>query len=270
MTTVEASATPRHPSGHAARTRATAARLPRTYLRMEILRALRNPWTVGFAVLMPTAMYLLFGASPEYGAVETGRGTIAGIVMANMGLLGAITAAVNVAGSVADERGVGWNRQLRLTPLSSAVYVLAKVLAALTVALIVVAVVFVVGLATGARIDQPYLVGAFVFAWAAGSIMFCAFGLAVGYLFRGDAVLGVVGPLLSVFAFLGGLFIPLDGMGSIRLVAPYTPMYGLRSLLESITTGEPVEVIAVVGAGLWTMLFAAVAAWRYRTVAGRE
>lgn len=244
--------------------------VPRRYLRLEILRALRNPWTIGFAVVMPVAMYLLFGAAPEYGQIATPRGTVAGIVMANMALFGAITAAVNVAGSVADERGSGWNRQLRLTPLVPWVYVAAKLLAALATALIVVVTVFAVGLATGAKLVLPALVGAFWFAWVAGTVMFGAFGLAVGYLFRNEAVLGVVGPLLSLFAFFGGMFIPLDGMGDIRLLAPFTPMYGLRSLLESITAGESVETAAVLGVAGWTALFVTVAAWRYRSVAGRE
>ncbi len=215
-------------------------------------------------------MYLLFGTAPDYGSINTGRGNVAGLVMANMGLFGVITAAVNVAGSVAEERGSGWNRQLRLTPLPAAVYVGGKLIAGLVTGFIVLAVIFAIGVATGARLDLPWLFVAFTFAWITGTAMFCAFGLAVGYLFRGDAVLGVVGPLLSLFAFLGGMFIPLDGLGAIRLIAPYTPMYGPRSLLESLTTGNEVELVALLGTFGWTALFVGVAAWRYRVVTGRE
>ncbi|MDO5629847.1 MAG: ABC transporter permease [Mobilicoccus sp.] len=259
------------PAGPTSTVRIRRRGIPWTYVRLELLRPLRNPWTIGFALLMPVALYLLFGAGPAYGAEPTPRGTVAGMIMANMALFGSMMAATNVAGSVSDERASGWNRQLRLTPLSPAVYVGAKIAAALLVGLIVVGVTFAVGFATGARLDLPYALAAFAFSWLAGSIMFAAFGLAIGYLFRGEAVLGVVGPFMSLFAFFGGIFIPLDQLGTVMsTVGTYTPMYGLRSLLDVITLDTAVEAVAVAGAIGWTVLFAVIAAWRYRRVAGRE
>lgn len=245
--------------------------VPRVYLRLELVRALRNPWTIGFSVLMPVALYLLFGAGPAYGAMETPRGTVAGMIMANMALFGAMMASTNVAGSVSDERASGWTRQLRLTPLSPVYYIGAKLLAALAIGLFVVTITFAVGVATGARLDLPYAAWAFLLAWLGGTTMFAVFGLAVGYLFRGEAVLGVVGPFMSLFAFFGGVFIPLEQLGSVMsTIGQYTPMYGLRSLLASLTLGADVEPVAVAGIVCWTALFAVVAAWRYRRVAGRE
>lgn len=245
--------------------------VPRLYLRLEVVRALRNPWTVGFSILMPAALYLLFGAGPSYGDEPTAHGTVSGIVMANMALYGAMMAATNVAGSVSEERGAGWNRQLRLTPLRSVVYVGAKVLAAAVVGALVVTTTFTVGYASGAKLEMPYAMWAFLLCWLGGTTMFAAFGLAVGYLFRGEAVLGVAGPLLSFFAFFGGLFVPLDQLGDVmETVGRFTPMYGVRSLLESLLTDGVIEPLAVWGALAWTVLFVAVAAFRYRKVAGRE
>lgn len=241
-----------------------------TYQRIELLRMLRNPWTIGFALLMPVAMYLLFGAGPEYSSQDVGNGNVAAMVMTSMALFGAITTATNVAGSVADERGNGWNRQLRLTPLSPAQYVISKVANSSLVALFVVGAVFAVGAATGAEMTGRAWVGTLLTAWILGAGVFSAFGLAVGMLFKGEAVLGVAGPLLSLFAFFGGLFIPLDTLGSgLASVAPFTPMYGMRELIEAQITGAAVETAAVVGLVAWTSLFVTVAVVRYRSEAGR-
>ena len=37
--------------------------------------------------------------------------------MVSMGLFGSMSAAIGSGGTIAVERGLGWNRQLRLTPL---------------------------------------------------------------------------------------------------------------------------------------------------------
>lgn len=244
--------------------------LSRTYLRLELVRNLRNPWTIGFAVLMPAALYLLFGAAPAYGTHALAHGTVAGMIMATMALFGAMMAAVNVAGAVADERGIGWHRQLRLTPLRPGAYVGAKLLAALALTFLVVAVTFTVGALSGARLDPALWVRSFVVAWLVGTALFAAFGLAVGYLFSGEAVLGVVGPFMSLFAFFGGLFIPLQQLGPVmQTVGAWTPMYGVRLLVEAPIVGEPVPAAAIANALVWFALFCAVALWRFRAAAGR-
>lgn len=246
-------------------------RLNATYWRIELLRVLRNPWMIGFSILMPIALYLLFGAAPDYGDIRLAHGNVAGSIAANMALFGAMMAAANVAGSVADERGVGWNRQLRLTPLRPSAYVATKLLNALILGLLIVAAVFGVAFATGAVLDPARAALCVALAWFGGTALFAAFGLAAGYLFTGEAVLGVVGPLMSLFAFFGGLFIPLATLGSVmQTLARFTPMWGLREMMDDTVAGDPFDLVALANVVLWFAVFAGVAMWRYRTVAGRE
>lgn len=252
--------------------RASASgRLNSTYWRIELLRMLRNPWMVVFAVVMPIGLYLLFGAGPSYGKELLPHGNVAGSIAANMALFGAMTAGTNVAGSISDERRIGWNRQLRLTPLCAGAYVAAKLINALILGFVIVVAVFAVGFLTGARLDPAQALICFVVAWIGGTSLFAAFGLAVGYLFKGEAVLGVVGPLMSLFAFFGGVFIPLAGLGSFMQNAGcFTPMWGVREIMADTIGGNSVQGIAVANLAVWFALFAGIALWRYRTVAGRE
>lgn len=243
--------------------------IPATYLRIELIRQLRNPWTLGFSILMPALLYLLFGTSPQYRDHPLAHGTVGGLVLANMALYGAVVSATSVAASVSEERGNGWNRQLRLTPLRPVGYIGTKLLNALAVGAVVVAVTYAVGAATGAVLDPSAWAGTFPVAWLGGTALFTAFGLAVGYLFRGEAVLGVVGPLLALCAFFSGLFVPLEQLGAfMQEFARWTPMYGLRLLVEAPVTGKAIETAALVNAAVWFAIFAGVALWRYRRVAG--
>ena len=46
-------------------------------------------------------------------------------------------------------------------------------------------------------------------AWV-GALVFAAFGLFMGYLLPSENVMQILGPVLALLAFLGGLFVPLS------------------------------------------------------------
>ena len=51
-----------------------------------------------------------------------------------------------------------------------------------------------------------------VLAWVC-SLVFAAFGLFMGYLLPSENVMQILGPVLALLSFAGGLFMPLDQMG---------------------------------------------------------
>ena len=51
----------------------------------------------------------------------------------------------------------------------------------------------------------------------------------------------ILGPVLALLAFRGGLFIPLDQLGeAFRTIATFTPMYGLNQLVHAPLVHVPV------------------------------
>ena len=46
-------------------------------------------------------------------------------------------------------------------------------------------------------------------AWV-GALVFAAFGLFMGYLLPSENVMQILGPVLALLAFFGGLFVPLS------------------------------------------------------------
>ena len=234
------------------------------FLALEIRRLLRNRRTLVFTVVLPPAFYFLFGGA-SYSGESAGRGNVSAYVMISLAVYGAMIATTSAGASVSVERAVGWSRQLRLTPLSPVAYILTKLLAAMVMGALAVAVVFLAaGVVGGARMDVWVWVVSGLVAWL-GALVFAALGLFAGYLLPSENVMQLLGPLLAVLAFLGGLFVPLDVLGeTFRTLAEYTPAYGVGALARMPLTDEGSLLTAVLNVVAWTVVFVAGAALRFR------
>lgn len=261
-TSTSASVAPTTGPARPAARRATARLLQPTYLRVELRRLLRNRRTVIFTLVMPPAFFLLFGTVEDYRTQSVGHGNVTAYVMLSMALYGAILATTSGGASVSVERAQGWSRQLRLTPLRPLAYVLTKVVVAMVLGLAAVVVTIAVGLASGAQVDGPALVWSALLAWL-GSSVFAAFGLFMGYLLPSENVMQVLGPVLALLSFAGGLFMPL-GDGVFATIARFIPTYGLAQIARAPLTGGDVTVWAFVNVLAWGAVFVGGAVWRFR------
>jgi ABC-2 type transport system permease protein len=97
-----------------------------------------------------------------------------------------------------------------------------------------------------------------------GSLVFAAFGLFMGYLLPTENVMQFLGFALMLFAFGGGLFIPLSTYPHVlQELAKFTPLYGLNQLVHAPQRGGGVHLIWVINAVAWLAIFAGGAAWRF-------
>ena len=231
---------------------------------LELRRLLRNRRTVVFTLVMPTVLFLVVGTNASYVHQSAGHGNVTAYVLISMAVYGAALATTSGGATVAVERALGWSRQLRLTPLSPVAYVAMKVLVSLVLGLASVVAVYAVGLATG-KPDMPVRAWVLtaVVAWL-GSMVFAAFGLFMGYLLPSENVMQVLGPVMALLAFAGGLFMPLEDGSLVATLAQLTPMYGLAELARSPLTGDTVHVTWVVNIVAWLAVFGAGAVWRMR------
>lgn len=234
-----------------------------TYLRLELRRMLRNRRALIFSVVMPPVFFLLFGTSAEYRTTQVGPdANVVAYVLVSMALYGALLTATSGGASVAVERAQGWTRQLRLTPLNPWAYVLVKVLAAMTLGAVSVVITLAVGAFGGAQMPAVTWVVCGLIAWC-GSLVFAAFGLFMGYLLPTENVIQILGPVLALLSFGGGLFMPL-GDTWFAEIAKFVPTYGLAQLVRAPLGGEPVGVAAIANVVAWTLIFVAGAVWRFR------
>lgn len=230
-----------------------------TLLGIELKRMLRNRRTVIFAMVFPAALFLSFGSSENWNE-SVGNGNVAAYVMVSMALYGAALTAASAGTQVALERAMGWSRQLRLTPLNPAVYIVVKAIIALVLGALAIVVVNVVGVLQG-KPDMPVDVWVkCAFLTLACTSVFAALGLFVGYLLPGENAMQVLGPGLALLSFLGNVFIPIDPDTWIYTIAQWTPMYGVAEISRYPLTGD-LTWIAVVNAALWLAVFVGGGAW---------
>ncbi len=208
------------------------------------------------------------------------EGNVQFYVMLSMAMYGATVATTAISGMAALESLQGWGRQLGLTPIKPYVYVLTKVLVALTVAAAAVAAVMVTGALTGARAESwAVWAGSFVLAWL-GSGLFALYGLAVAQFFKSESAVSIASAGLVLLSFLGNLFVPLSG--TFLQIARFTPMYGYAGLarwpqLQGLIIennapaldSDPLWAL-LLNYVVWALFFAAVAVYAVRRSRRRQ
>jgi ABC-2 type transport system permease protein len=234
-------------------------------IRLELRRMLRNRRTVIFTFIMPAAFFLLFGtnASSRNESVGAG-GNVTGYILISMAVYGAMLSTTSGGAMVSVERAAGWSRQLRLTPLKPVAYVATKLVIAMIIGAASVIVTTIVGALAGARLPMHAWLECIPLAWVC-ALVFAAFGLFMGYLLPSENVMQILGPVLAVLSFAGGLFAPVDTFGHVfATIAKFTPVYGVGELARYPLTHDGNLWIAILNVVVWTAVFSAGAMWRFR------
>jgi ABC-2 type transport system permease protein len=218
-----------------------------------------------FSTLLPAVLVLIIGGVSVGGDADAKK-----YVMVSMALFGAMTAAASSGSTIAVERGLGWNRTLRLTPLSPGAYVLNKVLLALLVAVPPVIVTFAVGAAgLHVRLTAVEWVLCFFGAWLS-SLPFAALGVVIGYLANPDSVQQVTALLNLMLAAFGGLWVPVTLMPHwLQTIAKATPSYWTGEVARSPLDGGHIDGRAILVLLGWTVVLGLFALRRFRVDTAR-
>jgi len=241
------------------------------YLALEVRRALRNPGTLLFVLGFPGGFYLLEALIFESQMPENVPYPAALIILPAMAAWGVLLAGMLVGTQVVNERASGWQRQLRLTPLSGTGYLVGKATVGMLVALpppIVVAVL--AAFVRGVRLEPLTWLALVASVWI-GGLPFAIFGLLIGQVSGKGNVQEVTIVAMLAVAIFGGVFIPLDSLPQwFTYVGHATPGYWLVELARSVVLpgrSVPVAALALVG---WAVILAAAVTYRYRRDSGRN
>ncbi|MFF4715505.1 ABC transporter permease [Streptomyces eurythermus] len=236
-------------------------------IKLELVRALRNRKFLFFTVIYPSALFLLIAGNADSHTEVDGTGlTLPTYMMVSMASFGALTATLmGNSERIAKERESGWVRQLRLTPLPGRGYVLAKTAGAAVVSLPSIVIVFAVAaVVKDVRLDAWQWLALSGAVWA-GSLVFAALGVALGYLATGDAVRPITMIIYFALSMLGGLWMPTTTFPQwLQDIARWLPTHAYAALGRAIEQSQAphAQDIAVLVASF--VLFAGGAAWLYR------
>lgn len=200
-----------------------------TYLWLDLYRSLREPANLFFVIAFPLAMYLVFGrlnaSAGDYG--PHAHGNVSASVMLAMASFSACLGATSASAAAAVEQSAGWGRQMAVTSRGLRGYLVVKTGTAVGTAALPVTVVLTAGALTDSSMEG--------WAWAAsplicliGVLPFVLWGLAAGMWLPSSASIGIATSLVSLFAFIGNTFMPLNH--TLLTISRFTPMYGATAL----------------------------------------
>ena len=252
-----------------------------TYLWLDLYRSLREPANLFFVVAFPVAMYLVFGrlnaSAGDYG--PHAHGNVSASVMLAMASFSACLGATSASAAAAVEQSAGWGRQMTVTSRGLRGYLVVKTGTAVGTAALPVVVVLTAGALTDSQMEG--------WAWATsplicliGVLPFVLWGLAAGMWLPSSASIGIATSLVSLFAFIGNAFMPLNH--TLLTISRFTPMYGSTALARW-PLGEGWAYVPDRPAGIqdplwmplanlvaWTLIFGLLVIGARRRVTGRR
>lgn len=231
-------------------------------VRNEFLKLIRMRAYLVFTILFPLMFYCFFGlAMGQQGPKDAMP--MARYLLATYGAYAVMGVTLFAFGvGIAVERGLGWLQLKRACPMPQAAYFVAKGAVAIGFSAIVVALLFGLG-ATFGGVRMPLtqwlsLGGTLI----AGTIPFCALGLAIGNFSGPNSASPTVNMIFMPLAFCGGLWIPLQFLPhAIQQAAHWLPSYHFAQIALSMLHA-PVEgsiVLHVEALAAFTLIFGGVA-----------
>lgn len=206
----------------------------------EFLRSLRLRAYTFSVIGFPVMFYILFGLlmnrKESIDAIN-----VATYLLATYGTFGIMGASLfGTAGALAAERGLGWLQVKRASPMPPLAYFAAKIVKGVIFSVVVVLCLLALGIAFG-NVHISFLTAAkLIVTLAAGSLPFCAMGLAIGYFAGPNAAPAVINMIYLPLSFCSGLWVPFMFLPKfLQQIARFLPSYHVSQLaLRTIGAGR--------------------------------
>jgi ABC-2 type transport system permease protein len=236
----------------------------------------RNPASAFFTFAFPLMFLVIFTALLGHGQVRIGGHLVhqSTYYVAAMASFAVITACYNnIAIGLTFQRDAGVLKRTNGTPLPAVAYFGARVLHALLVAVLLVAITVAFGkVVYQAEVPTGATLARFLVMLVVGAACFCALGFAItGVIPNADAAAPIVNATILPLLFLSGIFIPLgdNTPAWITWTARIFPVKHFADGLQAGFLGTPFHWNDVLIVGAWGLVGLAAAArffsWEPRT-----
>ncbi|HEY1457090.1 MAG TPA: ABC transporter permease [Solirubrobacteraceae bacterium] len=243
--------------------------MPLLYMRYELLRTLRNRRFFLLSLGFPLVLYFLIAAPNRNVHNFASSGISAPLYyMTGLASFGTMSAMLSSGARIASERAVGWNRQLRISPLRPRAYFRVKVVTAYMMAAISLVALYAAGSALGVSLSagEWLEMTGLIFV---GLIPLAALGITIGHLLTPDSIGPAVGGGISLLAFLGGTWFPLESHGVLHDIGQLLPSYWIVRASHVALGGRPWSATGWIVIAAWTAVLSVLAVRAYRRDTGR-
>ena len=239
------------------------------YTRYELLRAFRNKRFFLFSLGFPLLLYVITAAPNKDETNLQGTGLSAPLYfMVSMASWGTMTAMLGTGARIAGEREVGWNRQLRISPLTPFSYLRAKVAISYLMAGLSVALLYSAGVILGVRLPADEWLG-MTGLILVGLVPFAAAGVLLGHKLNTDTIGPALGGGTAILALVSGTWFPVDKSGFLHDIAVDLPSYWLVQANRVALGGDGWPLRGWLVVAVWSVVLTVLAARAYRADTGR-
>lgn len=239
-----------------------------SYTRYELLRTLRNRRFFILSLGFPLVLYFLIAGSQRNVHNLGGTGISASLYfMVGLLAFGTMSSMLSCGARIAAERAVGWNRQLRISPLPTRTYFRAKVQTAYLMALLSIIVLYAAGISLGVSMSASDWLRMTLLILVC-LIPFAALGIVIGHMLTPDSIGPAMGGSVALFAFLGGTWFPITH-GFLYDFGQLLPSYWLVQASHIPLGGHPMSTKGWIVVVAWTVVATVVARRAYRRDTGR-
>jgi len=227
--------------------------------RSECLRYMRAPGFMLPIMLFPAMFYLLFGVL----MARSNGADAARYLLASYGVFGVMSPGLFGFGvSLALERDGGLLTFKRALPMPPGAYLLGKMLMAMLAAGVVILLLLAMAVTLGHVALSPLQAGAMLLTGMLGVLPFCALGMFVGTLIKGQGAPGMLQLVYLPMSFMSGLWFPLPMLPKfLQQIAPIWPSYHLDMVAMAAVGlhGESIlaHVLVLLGFAVGFLLLAA-------------
>lgn len=207
--------------------------------KYEFLKNLRFPMYSVSTIVFPLMFYVLFGLIMGKQMIGGVRNTV--YLIPAYGTFGVMGASLfGTAAGLSSDRGLGWLQVKRASPMPLFAYFFAKVVMSLIFCTTVVLALLALGYTFGG-VHLPAITAAkLLVTLVAGSLPFCAMGLAIGYFAAPNSAPAFINLFYLPMSFCSGLWMPFMFLPHfIQRIALFLPPYHLSQLaLNLVGAGQ--------------------------------
>ncbi|WP_445374763.1 ABC transporter permease [Photorhabdus tasmaniensis] len=238
-------------------------RLAWKYIILNIVELIRTPGAMASSLIFPSLFFMTF-VLPQV-VVNPDR-NFAVVAVAQLCVFAFFTTSIYQVGfTITEMRHEAWFVFLKTLPVSPVPYLISLIVVTTLVAIVsIIPILFLGALLTNADLS----IGAIFrggLALLITTVPFCLLGAWFGYTLSQRSALGVISLASFVLAFLGGLFVMPDTLGSVfDMISMIMPTRGPRELVAAAFLGTTLPWWSIINLVVWSLIILGGVVWSSR------
>lgn len=230
-------------------------------LKTELKIIFRKKLTTFLSIILPVGFYLLFTSLldlPEEAKQQFYKEYMYSMTVFSLMSFCLMQFPLNII----EERNTGWFKRLMVTPLSSKIYFITKVIKTMLLFLLSILLIFVVAhLYKNVNMSIQHWLLSGVSLWI-GASLFLTLELVIAQFNETQKANSIANIINMLLAILGGLWFPVQTFPIwLQKISKITPTYHLKNLALELVKNQGLNITSLFTLIVYSIMFLIIAMW---------